>query len=443
MLGFRRKRRAAGEDRGGAQPELRASPENPSTPLSNPAAWLIEWMTGGTQTTAGVQISPENALEVAAVWACINGISNTIATLPLKVYRQTGDDSRGEATDSPMYRLLHDAPVPLGVERADGRGLVPVTSYNWRRQIMLRTLRRGRHLTQIVRDRRDRVRALAPLHALTITAETEAGRLRYAVQLDGERKTTRYAPDEVLDFVCLADEDGLGVHAPVAKCRNAIGLARALEEYGARFFANDARPGVVAEIPGRLRDTTAAQLKEDLESKHRGLGKSHRLMVLEEGVKLHTVGVEPEQAQFLESRRFQLEEIARAFDMPPSMIQDLTRGTFSNTEQQDLHYTKHTIRPWLVMMEQELRLKLLGDSPELLIEFQVDGLLRGDFKTRMEGYAKAIQNAVMTPNEARARENLPRMAGGDDLVLQQNMTPTENLGADGAASGSDADADAE
>ena len=409
----------------GRKPEQRASPENPSTSLANPAKWLID-LFGGGRTPAGVSITPETALEVAAVYACVNNISNTVASLPLKVYEGHGDDRR-VATDHPLYRMLHDAPVPLRAVDGAGAGIPPVTSYNWRRQAWFRLLRRGRHLTLIRRDRADRVAALQPLPAVSIVAETRAGALRYVVQTAGSSRRAVYEPYEVIDFTAMQDDDGLTVHAPVQRCRNAIGLSKALEEYGARFFANDARPGLVVEMPGRLTDQGQRRLKESIEERHQGVGNSHKVIVLEDGVKIHEVGVQPEHAQFLESRRFQLEEIFRIFNLPPTMAQDLSRGTYSNTEQGDLAYAKHTIGPHVVMGEQELNLKLFSDS-DYYAELTFDGLVRADIKTRMEAYAKAIQSAVMVPNEARARENLPSKPGGDDLVIQQNMTPIGRLG---------------
>lgn len=406
-MAFWNRRRSAPETEGA---EARASVENPKTPLSNPAGWLVSLFRGGP-TDAGVSIDADNALEVPAVWAGVDMIGGTLGSLPLQVFQGDGDD-RKLMRKAPLYRLLHDAPNPT------------LTSFRWRRLIVLNCLSRGRQVTRIAYKRGGAVSALYPLWP-TPTVERVAGALRYKVQLQNGG-TEMLAPEEVLDFVYMDADDGVNALSPILKCRNAIGLAKALEAYGSRFFANDARPGIIAEIPGRVSEPAAERLKKSIEEGHQGLGNKHRVMVLEEGAKVHMVGVEPEHAQFLETRRLQIEEVARLLRIPPVFLQDLTRGTYSNTEQQDLHYAKHTMGPWVEMIEQELNLKL-APQPGRFIEFNMDGLQRGDFRSRMEGFAKAIQSAIMTPNEARERMNLPAKPGGDDLVIQQNMVPTEDL----------------
>jgi len=226
--------------------------------------------------------------------------------------------------------------------------------------------------------------------------------------------------------------DGLVGYSPIAMAKNAVGLAIATEEYGAKFFANGAAPGGVLEHPGTIKDPQ--KVKESWNAAYQGSANSHRVAVLEEGMKYQPIGISPEQAQFLETRKFQINEIARIFRVPPHMLADLEKSSFSNIEQQSLEFVKYTLDPWVVRWEQSMCRALLSDSekPTVFIKFNVDGLLRGDYESRMSGYATARQNGWMSANDIRELENLDRIPaelGGDLYLINGAMTKLQDAGA--------------
>lgn len=225
--------------------------------------------------------------------------------------------------------------------------------------------------------------------------------------------------------------DGLVGYSPIAMAKNAIGMAIACEEYGASFFANGASPGGVLEHPGVLKDPT--KVRDSWNAVYQGSANAHRVAVLEEGMKFQQIGIPPEQAQFLETRKFQINEIARIFRVPPSMIGDLDRATFSNVEQLSLDFVKYTLDPWIIRWEQALCRALLSKTEKstFFIKFNLDGLLRGDYQSRMNGYAVGRQNGWMSTNDIRQLENLdliPAELGGDLYLINGNMTKLNDAG---------------
>ncbi|RME94662.1 MAG: phage portal protein [Alphaproteobacteria bacterium] len=387
--------------------EKRASIENPATPISNPDHWLIDLL-GGGPSSAGINVNAETALGVPVVWRCVNLIADTVASLPLHVFRGRGT-GREVMRNSPINTLIHSRPNS------------ELTSYRWRRMFMKHLLLHGRHFTRIERTGLGRPTGLFPLDPARVRVERRNGVLRYIVALEGGGSEV-LPPDEILHFTGLDTDDGLDGVPVIARLKNAIGLAIALETYGAAFFRNGARPGLILEYPHRLSPEAIDRLKASIEATHGEVGKSHKVVVLEDGAKVHKVTVDPEQSQFTDARAAQRREVANIFGVPMFFLGDSDPAR-ANSEQQALFFLKHTIRPWLVMLEQEMNLKLLTPTQARTqnIEFNVDGILRGDFKTRMDGFAQAIQNAIMTPNEVREKMNLPAKDGGDELVLQQNM----------------------
>jgi HK97 family phage portal protein len=264
------------------------------------------------------------------------------------------------------------------------------------------------------------------------------GRLFYLYQRSnedtpslGKNSQVYLSPSDVLHIPGLGF-DGLVGYSPIAMAKNAVGLAIATEEYGAKFFANGAAPGGVLEHPGTIKDPL--KIKESWNSAYQGSGNSHRVAVLEEGMKYQPIGISPEQAQFLETRKFQINEIARIFRVPPHMLADLEKSSFSNIEQQSLEFVKYTLDPWVVRWEQSMCRALLMESEKLklFIKFNVDGLLRGDYVSRMSGYATARQNGWMSANDIRELENLDRIPaelGGDLYLINGAMTKLQDAGA--------------
>jgi HK97 family phage portal protein len=365
-------------------------------------------------TASGKTVNERTAMQTTAVYACVRILAETIASLPLNVYRST-DNGKEKATDHQLYYLLHDEPNP------------EMTSFVFRETLMSHLLLWGNAYAQIIRDGRGKVLALYPLLPDRMTVDrTTDGRLYYEY-----RKDTGYVilrPEDILHIPGLGF-DGLVGYSPIAMAKNAIGMAIATEEYGSKFFANGASPGGVLEHPGVVKDP--ARIRESWNAVYQGSGNAHRIAVLEEGMKFQSIGIPPEQAQFLETRKFQTEEICRIFRVPPHLVANLDKATFSNIEHQSISFVVHTIRPWLVRLEQGMNKALLSPSEkgQYFVGFVVDGLLRGDYSSRMQGYAVGIQNGFLSPNDVRALENMNTIEHGDIYAMNGNILKLEDVGA--------------
>lgn len=396
-----------------ARAETRADPaENPQIPLSDVKVWrslLDEW-----HGASGAAVTEKTALEVPAVWCAVNFIAGTLASLPLQLFVKT-DKGREAADRDPLYGILHDAPNEEW------------TSFAWRKYSMVNTLLHGRSLTFIERNKAGRVMNLWPLDPTKCTIERAGGRKRYTYT-DGNR-TVVYGATEIIDIPFMLEADGLAHVRPVEKLKGAVGLSLALERYAQKFFDNGGVPPLALYGPVGS-PAAASRASTDVTQAIRDANAERRnVLIMPTGHELKPIGIDPQKSQMEEARRFQIEEIARVFDIPPVFLQDLTHGTFSNTEQQDLHFVKHTLRQWLKAWEDEMNLKLLSARNRTkYVEFNLDGLLRGDFKSRMEGLAKGVQNAIITPNEARSFENYPNGGpDGDKLWLQGATLPIDIL----------------
>lgn len=295
----------------------------------------------------------------------------------------------------------------------------------------------GNAYAQVLRNGRDEVIGLYPLMPNRMSVgRDDTGRLYYEYQTSsdepaGRWERVRLTPADVLHIPGLGF-DGLVGYSPIAMAKNAIGMAMDTEDYGASFFANGAAPGGVPEHPGTIKDPS--RVRESWQQTFGGARNSNKVAVLEEGMKYTPVSVSPEQAQFLETRKFQINEIARIFRIPPHMVGDLEKSSFSNIEQQSLEFVKYTLDPWVIRWEQALTKTLLAEreKPSAFVKFNVEGLLRGDYVSRMNGYAVARQNGWMSANDIRALENLDRIAvadGGDLYLVNSNMLPLSMAGA--------------
>lgn len=366
-------------------------------------------------------------MQMTAVYSCVRILSETLAGLPLHVYRYNDSGGKEKYLKHPLYKLLHDEPNP------------EMTSFAFRETLMSHLLLWGNAYAQIIRNARGEVIALYPLMPNKMTVDRDSkGRLFYLYSRTsddaptlGDDNQVYLAPSEVLHIPGLGF-DGLIGYSPIAMAKNAVGLAIATEEYGAKFFANGAAPGGVLEHPGTIKDPQ--KVKESWNAAYQGSKNAHRVAVLEEGMKYQPIGISPEQAQFLETRKFQINEIARIFRVPPHMLADLEKSSFSNIEQQSLEFVKYTLDPWVVRWEQSMCRALLMESekPIVFIKFNVDGLLRGDYVSRMSGYATARQNGWMSANDIRELENLDRIPtefGGDLYLINGAMTKLQDAGA--------------
>jgi len=389
--------------------QTRGSPKNSS--WFSPHSFFF-----GT-SSSGKTVNEKTALQTTAVYACVRILAETIASLPFHTYRYTLSGKK-KAIEHPIYYLLHSEPNP------------EMTSFVLRETLMGHLLLWGNAYAQIIRDGRGRVVALYPLLPNKMTVNrNDQGQLYYQYDKDGQSHFLRSY--EVLHIPGLGF-DGLLGYSPIAMAKNAIGMAIATEEYGAKFFANGANPGGVLEHPGVVKDP--ARVRDSWNAVYQGSTNAHRVAVLEEGMKFQSIGIPPEQAQFLETRKFQINEIARIYRIPPHMIGDLEKSSFSNIEQQSLEFVMYTLDPWVVRWEQAMQRALFSESEkrQYFVKFNVDGLLRGDYQSRMNGYAVGRQNGWLSSNDIRELENLnqiPAELGGDLYLINGNMTKLADAGA--------------
>jgi HK97 family phage portal protein len=369
-------------------------------------------------TTSGKSVNERSAMQTTAVYSCVRILSEAIAGLPLHTYQYKPDGGKEKAIDHQLYYLLHDEPNP------------EMTSFVFRETLMSHLLLWGNAYAQIIRDGRGNALALYPLLPDRMTVDrTSAGKLYYEYRTD--TGTVILRNEEILHIPGLGF-DGLLGYSPIAMAKNAIGMAIACEEYDAKFFANGANPGGVLEHPGVVKDP--ARVRESWNAVYQGSENAHRVAVLEEGMKFQSIGIPPEQAQFLETRKFQINEIARIFRIPPHMVGDLEKSSFSNIEQQSLEFVKYTLDPWVVRWEQAIQKSLILPSEKrtYFVKFNVDGLLRGDYASRMNGYATGRQNGWLSTNDIRELENLnriPEELGGNLYLINGAMTKLQDAGA--------------
>ncbi len=377
-------------------------------------------------SSSGKVVTERSAMQMTAVYACVRILSEAIAGLPLHMYRYKEDGGKEKALDHPLYLLLHDEPNP------------EMSSFVFRETLMTHLLLWGNAYAQIIRNGKGEVVALYPLmpNKMTVSRD-ETGQLYYTYQKSQEElpkdnnSTVILHPSDVLHIPGLGF-DGLVGYSPIAMAKNAIGLAIATEEYGSKFFANGAAPSGVLEHPGTIKDPQ--RVRESWMSQFGGSANSNKIAVLEEGLKYTPISISPEQAQFLETRKFQINEIARIFRVPPHMVGDLEKSSFSNIEQQSLEFVKYTLDPWVVRWEQSIQRTLLSSEEKktYFVKFNVEGLLRGDYQSRMNGYATARQNGWMSANDIRELENLDRIPtedGGGLYLVNGNMLPLNKAGA--------------
>ncbi len=343
-------------------------------------------------TNSGKTVNERTAMQTTAVYACVRILAETIASLPLHTYMNT-ETGKEKAREHPMYHLLSDSPNP------------EMTSFVFRETLMGHLLLWGNSYSQIIRDGHGKVVALYPLLSDKMKVErSENGEIYYIYNSEGKDYLLRNT--EVLHIPGLGF-DGLIGYSPIAMAKNAIGMALATEEYGAKFFSNGANPGGVLEHPGVVKDPH--RIRDSWNQVYQGTSNAHRVAVLEEGMKFSPIGIPPEQAQFLETRKYQTEEICRTFRVPPHLVGDLERATFSNIEHQSISFVVHTIRPWLVSIEQSINKALFSDKEKekYFVSFLVEGLLRGDYESRMRGYSIGIQNGFMSPNDVWGLRGYP------------------------------------
>lgn len=354
----------------------------------------------------------DRALGLPAVWAAVNYLSEIIASLPLQVFKNDPGD-RTPLRDDSVYRLLHDSPNPEW------------TAFDFWKYFIWQALTEGRALAYIQTAGNNRVTALWPMEPNRTEVVREGLRKVYKYkETSGGTKT--YESTEVLDLCFALEMDQVTHISPLRRNRSALQLAIEMESYAKKLVSKGGVPPMSLEGPFNSPQAVA-RASEDVSNAIKQAAKDGRAVLpLPLQHTLKPLGINPEQQQLIEARTFAIQEVARIYRLPPILLQDLSNGTYSNAEQQDLQVVKNTLAPWLKRIEQELHLKIFRNS-DRFAEFNLDGLLRGDFKTRMEGYAKGIQNSIFTPNEVREKENMVDMDGADRLVMQQNMSPVTEI----------------
>ena len=388
--------------------------------LTDEKAWDRSlWQLSGAQSLSGENVTEYTALTYSAVYNAIALISGTIAALPCHLMQRKGEKKR-IAEDRRMYRVLHDEYNPYMTAMA-GRECLTAHVLAW-----------GNGYAEIVRNGYGELVELWPITPNRVTPMMRGSELVYRIRVGNEDV---YFPREKILHVPGLGFDGFVGYSVIAMARKSIGLGMALETFGALYFGQGTHPGVVVSHPGKLSDTASSNLQSSLATQYGGLGKSHRLLLLEEGMKMEKIGIPPDDSQFLESRQFQIPEIARWFNIPPHKLKDLTRSSFSNIESEQISFVTDSILPWLVRFEQNFNQQLLTASDKelsgrgrLYFKHIVEGLLRGDAAARGTFYREMFNVGAMSVNEIRAKEDMDPVDGGDIHLVPMNMTSLENAG---------------
>jgi HK97 family phage portal protein len=366
--------------------------------------------------------APGKAESLSAVYACVSAISETIASLPLILYKRTEDEGRERASDHPLYKVLHDQPNELQ------------TALEFREMMQAMALLRGNAHAEIKRGYDGQVRSLTPIPGDRITTlQLENGRLAYDVS-DGKGNVRRLLQEEVFHLRHRSENGLVGV-APITASRETVQLALAERDHGNSTFINGARLSGILKFPQRLSNDQSTQLRNSWESQHAGGANAGKTAILQEGVEYQTVSMSMEDAQWLEARQFSVEEIARLFRVPPTIIGDLRHGNYSNSVEMNRVFVVHTLRRHMTMWEQAISRSLLTEAGRRIYfaEHNVEGLLRGDSANRAEFYSKGITDGWLTVDEVRKLENLPKMTDAERNQTTQTANaeaPSGNPGAE-------------
>jgi len=378
----------------------------------SPQYWVDQLFGGGGSTATGIEVNEDSALSYSPVWAAVSIISGAVGMLPLPVYRRTTDaegrEGKEKASGLPVYTLLNTRPNPY------------MDALTFRETLQGHVLTWGNGYAEIEWGNAG-AKNLWPLRPDRVEPSVEDGALVYKVS-DAAGRVTRLPSESVVHVKGLGF-DGLKGYSVIRYAAENLAVGMAAERFGAAFFGNSTRPSGFLSHPNELSDTAREHLKKDIESEHQGLDNAHRMMILEEGITWQQMGIPPEEAQFLETRKFGVTDVARWFSIPPHMLAELDRATFSNIEHQGMAFVTWTLGKWLRRWELELTYKVVpGSGPELFAEFLVDALMRGDTKTRFEAYAIAVaQGGWMNRNEVRAKENMNPEDGLDEFMQPLNM----------------------
>ena len=359
-------------------------------------------------------IDNDKALTLTAVWCAIRLLSESVSSLPCSVYTKQANGDKLEDSKNRIYDLIKYRPNNYQNK---------ITFFEY---IMMSICTDGNSYVQIVRDGSGRPSQLIPISPDTVDVVINDGELFYQIDSVGILDSA-----DVLHFKTLTD-DGINGISPIDQCKKALSWGLNVEEFGDTFFKNGAKPSSVLSTDRALSEQAIERLKNSFKNTYSQLKNSNSTIILEEGLNFKPISISPEQAQFLASRKFSIEEVARCWNIPPHMLKDLSKSSFNNIEMQSQEFVTYTLMPYITRIENEMNYKLFrtNEVGKTFIEFNVNALLRGDVKSRNEAYKTAITNGYMSINEVRQKENLNSIEGGDKHFMQMNMTTIEKIGED-------------
>ena len=389
------------------------------TSITDPWQWpsLSGFLSAGKASAAGVVVDEWKSLQLSVVYACVRLISNTIAMLPLSLHQEVSEGKSRMAYDNPLNNVLYRVANP------------EMTAYCFKQVMMASVLLWGNGYAEIMRNNRNEVTSLHPL----VPSQME-------VSIKDNKRTYLYKKPDGTQIILDSAKvfhlpgmsfDGVKGYSPIQLMKNEIGLSIALQEFGSKYFANGTNLGGILQHPGKLSEKAGLNLKKDLQENFTGVTKAIKVMVLEEGMTYNKIAIPAEDAQFIESRKFQLEEIARYFGVQLHMIQNLDRSTNNNIEQQGIEFRTYAIMPWEVTWEQEIYRSLLTpveQKKKYYAKFNMNALMRGDYKTRMEGYRTGVQMGLYSLDEVRQLEDMNSIGddkGGGIHWVNSAMIPIE------------------
>lgn len=359
---------------------------------------------GGASTDSGISVTPDTAMTYSAVYAAVRCIAESVSSLPLNYYERLPGGGKAHAKANPLHTLLHDEPNP------------EMSSLQWREASMAHLLLHGNSYTEIVRDLEGNVVELWPIDPTIVTPRrTDSGELYYELN----RGKSFITAGNMLHIPGLSF-DGISGMSVIGLARQSLGLSMAIESFGAGYFGRGARPGGVLTFPGQLSPEARQNLRRSFEDLHAGGANSHRVALLEAGLKWEAIGVPPDDSQFLQSREFQIIEVARWFNLPPTKLKDLSKTSYNSLEQMEISFVVDTLRPWLVRWEQQLNRKIIRpkDKGSFFFEFNVEGILRGDQASRYQAYSVGRNWGWLSVNEIRSKENLNPIGPEGDVYMQ-------------------------
>ena len=382
--------------------------------LRKPAAWMVDW-SGGAPSASGVRVNLDTARTLSVVWACLRVISEDIAKLPLRVYQEKGD-TREVVKPHPVNQLLNRRPNPRTI------------AVTMRQFLMLHAMTSGNGFAEIQRNNAGIPIALHPIHSRRVKVEQDGEQLRYCVS-NPDGKDSELRADQMLHVRGVGD-NGVTGQSVISFARDSMGMGLSAQQYAGRFLERGMRPVGVLKTTAKLSDVAVTNLRKSMEDLYGGSKNAGKVPIFDNGLEWQNISINPDDAQFLESRKFTGLEVCQWFRCPPHKVFDLTGTNNGSLEQQEQRYVDDSLGFWFISIEQECHEKLLSEDekPDHYFKHNADAKLRGDFKTRQEGYAIARQNGYMNVNEIRAKEDLPPVEGGELYLAPLNMTTLEKLG---------------